>query len=165
MILFGSGRGGDLSSTRSSSWARSGGDLPPGGPGARSARRRHLDTRTLESLGTFEPEYVTATYTLYRGATVSDPVDGMHSFVPCLLRDDDQPRFPRPAVDLPGVVNPRSLQAASTRHRRLRSQPPRARHAPVVTGATGEMHGGPPVSCTATSTPSSRDSSHGQTHL
>jgi hypothetical protein len=81
------------------------------------------------------------------------------------LRDDDQPRFPRPAVDLPGVVNPRSLQAASTRHRRLRSQPPRARHAPVVRGATGEMHGGPPVSCTATSTPSSRDSSHGQTHL
>jgi hypothetical protein len=65
-----------------------------------------FDTRSLESLGTYEPEYFTAPYTLYRGATVSDPVDPMHSFVPCLLRDDDQPRFPRPAVDLPGVVNP-----------------------------------------------------------
>ena len=70
-----------------------------------------FDTCTLQSLGTYEPDKVVATFTLYRGATVDEPVDGMFSFAPCLLRDDDEPRFPRPAVRLPGIVNPLSRQA------------------------------------------------------
>jgi hypothetical protein len=106
MILLGSGRGGDpvidtvfvvgeVVGTNTRWTSRSiCPSTTPSTPG-RSSRS-----------APYEPEYFTAPYTLYRGATVSDPVDPMHSFVPCLLRDDDQPRFPRPAVDLPGVVNP-----------------------------------------------------------
>ena len=50
-------------------------------------------------------------YTLYRGATVDDPVDGTFSFVPARRADDPHPSFARPAIHLPGLVNPRSTQS------------------------------------------------------
>jgi hypothetical protein len=50
--------------------------------------------------------------TLYCGATVDDPVDGMYSFVPARRADDPDARFERPAVVLDDIVNPLSTQAA-----------------------------------------------------
>ncbi len=49
--------------------------------------------------------------TLYRGATVDDPVEGMYSFVPALPADTPDPRFARPAVRVPGLINPASRQS------------------------------------------------------
>lgn len=49
--------------------------------------------------------------TLYRGATVDEPVEGIYSFVPARCADHDQPRFARPPVHLPGLVNPASRQS------------------------------------------------------
>lgn len=57
--------------------------------------------------------------TLYRGATIDDPVHGMYSFVPALRTEDDPLRFARPAIELPGIVNPKSTQAARGPNRRL----------------------------------------------
>ena len=53
-------------------------------------------------------------FTLYRGATVDDPVDGMFSFVPARRADagPEAMRFARPAVELPGLINPASQQSA-----------------------------------------------------
>lgn len=47
-------------------------------------------------------------FTLYRGATFDDPVEDMYSFVPARRATHDDPRFARPPIDLPGVVNPKS---------------------------------------------------------
>jgi hypothetical protein len=44
--------------------------------------------------------------TLYRGATLDDPVEGMFSFVPARRADAGDARFARPPVRLPGMVNP-----------------------------------------------------------
>ena len=49
---------------------------------------------------------------LYRGATVERPVDGMYSFVPARRADEPDPRFPRPAILLPELVNPGNARAA-----------------------------------------------------
>jgi hypothetical protein len=68
---------------------------------------------TLDSIQTLRPEKANATFTLYRGATPTDRMNGMFSFVPCLPRNEPGPRFPRPSVELPGIVNPRSSQAVS----------------------------------------------------
>jgi hypothetical protein len=49
--------------------------------------------------------------TLYRGATFQEPVHGMYSFVPALpITGDDPPRFPRPVIHLPGLINPEAWQ-------------------------------------------------------
>ena len=50
--------------------------------------------------------------TLYYGATIDDPVEGMYSFVPTRRADDPDSRFARPAVTLDGLVNPASTQPA-----------------------------------------------------
>lgn len=71
---------------------------------------------TLESLTSGETEDEESeeqSFTLYEGATPSRPAQGMFSFVPCLPYDGEGPRFARPAIQLPGIVNPRSTQAAS----------------------------------------------------
>ena len=52
-----------------------------------------------------------ASLTLYRGATVDDPVEGMFSLVPARRADGDDCRFARPPVRLPGFVNPASTQS------------------------------------------------------
>lgn len=49
--------------------------------------------------------------TLYRGATVDDPVEGMFSFVPARRADEADPRFCRPSVRLPGWIKPGSRQS------------------------------------------------------
>jgi hypothetical protein len=48
--------------------------------------------------------------TLYRGATVEDPVEGMFSFVPARRADADDPRFSRPPIHSK-FINPLNLQA------------------------------------------------------
>ena len=51
--------------------------------------------------------------TLYRGATPAEPMDGMFSFVPCMDADDPRERFERPAISIPGIINPTSRQSPS----------------------------------------------------
>ncbi|MFI5593655.1 hypothetical protein ACIA5G_52125 [Amycolatopsis sp. NPDC051758] len=57
--------------------------------------------------------------TLYRGATIDNPVHGMYGFVPARTSDHPQPRFQRPAVYLPGLINPRSRQSTRGARRAL----------------------------------------------
>ena len=66
-------------------------------------------------------------FTLFRGATFADPVEGMYSFVPAMPVRGDYPRFARPPIRLPGLINPASRQAAKGSHR--------PRPAPVVRDA------------------------------
>jgi hypothetical protein len=47
---------------------------------------------------------------LYRGATFDNPVNGMYCYVPCLPADASNPRFTRPEIELPGLID-----TASTR--------------------------------------------------
>lgn len=49
--------------------------------------------------------------TLYRGASFDQPVKGMFSFVPARRADDTDPRFARPPVALPRLINPQSRQS------------------------------------------------------
>lgn len=72
-----------------------------------------FDTCTVQALRTCPPAVAGATFTLYRGACPAAPMNGMFSFVPCRRADADDVRFARPAVVLPGVINPASTQAAS----------------------------------------------------
>ncbi|MFJ1761480.1 hypothetical protein ACIOD2_14250 [Amycolatopsis sp. NPDC088138] len=44
--------------------------------------------------------------TLYRAATFENPVHGMYSFVPALPADGEGPRFARPALRMPDLINP-----------------------------------------------------------
>lgn len=52
-------------------------------------------------------------FTLYEGATFDDRVEGMYSFVPAVRvgDDPDSARFPRPAIDGAGHINPKSVQS------------------------------------------------------
>lgn len=59
--------------------------------------------------------------TLYRGATVDEPVDGMYSFVPARRADPGGPPFTRPALRLPGLINPASKQSTWGYNRPLTS--------------------------------------------
>ena len=54
-----------------------------------------------------------ATYRLYIGATPDDPVEGMFSYVPCRPADADRSGFARPAITLPGLINPNLRMQAS----------------------------------------------------
>jgi hypothetical protein len=65
---------------------------------------------TVESLMTGHEDH-NLSLTLYRGATASDPVHGMFSFVPARRADVPDPRFPRPAIDLPSLVDPASSRS------------------------------------------------------
>jgi hypothetical protein len=66
---------------------------------------------TIDSLTS--DDTATASLTLYRGATPATAVDGMFSFVPCNEADETSPRFERPAIHLPGIINPTSKQSPS----------------------------------------------------
>jgi hypothetical protein len=68
---------------------------------------------TVDSLKTGPPEDAGATYTLYRGATPTSRVADMFSFVPCLPRTADGPRFARRQVHLRDIINPKSKQTPS----------------------------------------------------
>ncbi|HEX9030397.1 MAG TPA: hypothetical protein VF834_01045 [Streptosporangiaceae bacterium] len=67
---------------------------------------------TAGSLASGDGGYARTRLTLYRGATIDDPVDGMYSFVPALPADGRYPRFARPPIRLPGLINPASTQSA-----------------------------------------------------
>jgi hypothetical protein len=45
-------------------------------------------------------------FTLYRAATIENPVHGMYSFVPASPADGEGPRFARPALRMPDLINP-----------------------------------------------------------
>lgn len=49
--------------------------------------------------------------TLYRGATIDQPIHGMYSFVPAKPAIHPRPRFSRPPVHLPSLINPSSAQS------------------------------------------------------
>jgi hypothetical protein len=66
---------------------------------------------TIDSLT--KDDTATASLTLFRGATPANPTDGMFSFVPCKEATATPERFERPAIHLPGVVNPISKQSPS----------------------------------------------------
>jgi hypothetical protein len=72
-----------------------------------------FDTCTLQPLTTYEPHIGASTYSLYRGATIDEPVHGMFSFVPCRVHGDPGMRFAGPAAHLPDIVNPASRQSPS----------------------------------------------------
>lgn len=64
---------------------------------------------TAESLAAGDPYCrVGGELVIYRGATFEDPVNGMYSFVPALPDATRHPHFERPAVSLPGLINPTS---------------------------------------------------------
>ncbi len=67
---------------------------------------------TAESLASGDGSYAMTRLTLYRGATIDDPVEGMYSFVPAMTTGTPIPRFARPPVRLPGLINPASTQSA-----------------------------------------------------
>jgi hypothetical protein len=52
-------------------------------------------------------------FTLFRGATLKDHVDGMYSFVPAKPSTTPDVRFARPAITAPGYLNPASKQSPS----------------------------------------------------
>jgi hypothetical protein len=52
-----------------------------------------------------------ADLTLYRGATVDRRVHGMYSFVPALPAERGDPRFARPPIRFPELINPASKQS------------------------------------------------------
>lgn len=64
-------------------------------------------TATLDLLF---PKHQDLDFRLYEGATPDDPAHGMFSFVPCLPYNQDEQGFPRPAIYLDRVVNPRNRQ-------------------------------------------------------
>lgn len=67
-------------------------------------------TCTAESLAT-SPRDANRSYMLYRGASLEQPVHGMFSFVPARLARSTSVRFRRPAITLPGLINPASKQS------------------------------------------------------
>ncbi|WP_328450417.1 hypothetical protein [Amycolatopsis sp. NBC_00438] len=50
-------------------------------------------------------------FTLYRAATFESPVHGMYSFVPARPADGEGPRFARPALHMPDLINPDNWQS------------------------------------------------------
>jgi hypothetical protein len=67
---------------------------------------------TAKSLAVGDPACrAGAELVLYRGATIHDPVEGMYSFVPSLPDTTPHPRFARPAVTVPGLINSASTQS------------------------------------------------------
>ena len=79
-------------------------ESPSGGCGPRRRAPRRADRPSC-------PPDQPVAFTLYRGATVDDPVDGMFSFVPARPADGGNVRFARPAVDLGELLNPTSVRS------------------------------------------------------
>jgi hypothetical protein len=80
-----------------------------GVPGA----SRAFNVCTARSLAAEPPHISQGTFTLFRGATPQQRVNGMFSFVPCRRWATGGCRFARPAVRLSGIINPLSWQAPS----------------------------------------------------
>jgi hypothetical protein len=54
---------------------------------------------------------IKASFRFYNGATYDSPLDGMFSFFPCLPWGPGSRGFARPAIRLPGIINPAAKQA------------------------------------------------------
>ncbi|MGO9756706.1 MAG: hypothetical protein ACLPNY_08825 [Roseiarcus sp.] len=67
----------------------------------------------IESLCGPQSSAADDSFTLYRGATLNEPIDGMYSFAPSRRADSRNRRFARPPIELPGYVNPESQQTPS----------------------------------------------------
>ncbi len=67
-------------------------------------------TCTARAIATLTKPVAHASFTLYRGATVDDPVEGMFSFVPARLADREDTRFSRPPISLE-FINPANRQS------------------------------------------------------
>jgi len=82
----------------------------------------HLDVSdafrvaTIESMSSADDAITDLELTLYDGATPDNRFEGMFSFVPCVPFNVDGPRFARPTIELPGVINPRSRQSTRGAH-------------------------------------------------
>lgn len=74
---------------------------------------------TAGSLASGNDDYAHARLTLYKAATIDDPVDGMYSFVPAMPVTGRYPRFARPPIRIPGLINPASTQSAYGANRKL----------------------------------------------
>ena len=59
----------------------------------------------------YRDKYLAHQNTLFRGATPADAVGDMFSFFPCLPAEAAPVGFARPAIELPGYINERSLQS------------------------------------------------------
>ncbi len=68
---------------------------------------------TIESLCDPSSDCAGGRFTMYRGATFDEPINGMYSFVPSQRADSARRRFARPPIKLPGYVNPESQQTPS----------------------------------------------------
>ena len=113
MILFGSATGGDFVIDTVFVVRDKVGVFRPFEDMSHLSVEPAFDACTLQPLRTYEPHIGTSTYTLYRAATVDDPVHGMFSFVPSRVANGPNLRFARPAIHLPGIVNPASKQSPS----------------------------------------------------
>lgn len=67
---------------------------------------------TVESIATDKRPYANASFTLYRGATLANPIQRMYSFVPARVHEGTGPRFARPVIELPGLINPNVVMSA-----------------------------------------------------
>lgn len=65
---------------------------------------------TLNAASAMNP--TVASFRLYLGATVEEPVDGMFSYVPCMPTRLAPRGFPRPQIELPGLVTQNLSQGA-----------------------------------------------------
>jgi hypothetical protein len=79
----------------------------------RARAGRAFATCTAESLASDNDDFAHARLILYRGATIDEPVNGMHSFVPALPVEDEYPRFTRPPLRLPGLITQPAHRAPS----------------------------------------------------
>jgi hypothetical protein len=113
VILFGSGKGGHFVLDTVFVVAGVLGRFVPASDTSHLPIDEAFDVCTVERLTGDGPHIAQSEYTLIAGATVDDPVHGMFSFVPCRRRDDRPMRFARPAIHLPGIVNPASHQSPS----------------------------------------------------
>jgi hypothetical protein len=111
VICFGSAIGGKFCVDTVFVIASAQGWSPVGPPSAAQVGQAFLAC-TAEALASGNDDFAHAKLTLYKGATFDDPVNGMYSFVPALPAGESYPRFARPPVQLPGLINPASTQSA-----------------------------------------------------
>ena len=68
---------------------------------------------TIDSLASGKDDTATASLTLYRGASLEEPIEGMYSFVPAMPHEGEGPRFERPVIELPHFINPKAFRGPS----------------------------------------------------
>jgi hypothetical protein len=110
LVLFGSARQPDFVLDTVFVVAGRLGTFRPSDPRPDLAVDEAFATCTIGSVATGDAKCASTRFTVYRGATFAEPVDGTFSFTPSVFRAAGN-RFARPPIDLPGIVNPRSAQS------------------------------------------------------